>query len=365
VPERGEANLWELPAGLVEPGEESNLTAVAGAARRELLEELGFDVPVERFVPLGPSTFPAPGFVAERHFFFAVEVDPKSRREPELDGSPLERGGVIVELEQDDPVVKRWQRAHEEHLRTVDEVMRVLDAARVHVVVIDNPHVAFDTSDADLVVTVGGDGTLLAASHDVGRAPILGINSAPHSSVGFYCAGHARNAATRLPAALAGKARSLRLERMQVMVDGAVRSRRVLNEALYCHASPAATSRYIVKVGRRREEHRSSGFWVGTAAGSTAAQRSAGGKVLPLDSRALQLVVREPYAARGQRLELVRVVVEPPGRISVKSKMHEAWMFLDGPYKKVPVGLGEEATFSVSPEPLTVVGLGPRRARAR
>jgi len=104
---------------------------------------------------------------------------------------------------------------------------------------------------------------------------------------------------------------------------------------------------------------------VGTAAGSTAAQRSAGGRVLPLTSRALQLVVREPYAAPGERFELLRAVVDPPGRIVVKSKMLEACMFLDGPYKRVDLALGEQTVFSLSPEPLTVIGLGRRRARAR
>lgn len=268
-------------------------------------------------------------------------------------------------LEQQDPVVKRWRRAHTEHMRTLDEVNRVLENEGVHTVVIENPHLAFDTSDADLVVTVGGDGTLLAASHNVGRAPILGVNSAPRSSVGFYCAGHAANVATLLPAALDGKARSIRLDRMQVTVDGCVRAERVLNEALYCHASPAATSRYIVSVGRRREEHRSSGFWIGTAAGSTGAQRSAGGRILPLTSPALQLVVREPYAQPGEHFELIRVIVEPPRRLTVKSKMHEACMFLDGPYRKLDVALGETVVFARSRQPLTVIGLSPRRARMR
>jgi NAD+ kinase len=268
-------------------------------------------------------------------------------------------------LDQHDPVVKRWRRAHAEHLRTAEEVARVLEREGVHVGVIENPHVAFDASDADLVVTIGGDGTLLAASHNVGDTPILGINSAPRSSVGFYCAGHAENVATLLPTALAGRARSLRLDRMQVTVDGCVRSERVLNEALFCHASPAATTSYIIAHGRRREEHRSSGFWVGPAAGSTAAQRSAGGRVLPLTSHALQLVVREPYAIPGKRFELLRFVVEPPGRITVKSKMHEACMFLDGPYKKVDLGLGATTVFSLSHQPLTVIGLSARRARMR
>lgn len=89
--------LWELPAGLVEPSEQSP-TGVVRSAQRELLEELGFRVELNALHPLGPSTFPAPGFVAERHFFFEVLVDPSTRGEPQLDGSALERFGVVVGL---------------------------------------------------------------------------------------------------------------------------------------------------------------------------------------------------------------------------------------------------------------------------
>lgn len=92
-----DGHLWELPAGLVETAEQSP-AGVARAAQRELLEELGFEVPVDALSPLGHSTFPAPGFVAERHFYFEVRVDPKARREPELDGSPLEHFGSVIEL---------------------------------------------------------------------------------------------------------------------------------------------------------------------------------------------------------------------------------------------------------------------------
>jgi len=85
------AVLWELPAGLVEPGERP-----AEAAARELGEELGFDVPEGALVPLGPPAFPAPGFVGEVHLYFHVRVDPARRREPGGDGSPLEDGATLI-----------------------------------------------------------------------------------------------------------------------------------------------------------------------------------------------------------------------------------------------------------------------------
>jgi len=98
IPELDPAgSIWELPAGLVEPHEQT-LSGVREGAARELQEELGFHAALEDMLPLGPSSFPCPGVLSERQFFFAVRVDPTTRREPSLDGSALERDGAIVTL---------------------------------------------------------------------------------------------------------------------------------------------------------------------------------------------------------------------------------------------------------------------------
>jgi ADP-ribose pyrophosphatase len=93
VPPAHEASLWELPAGLVEPGEDA-----AAAAARELEEELGFSVRPQDMRPLGDWTFPAPGIIGERHLFYVVDVDPAARRLPTEDGSVLERSAAILTL---------------------------------------------------------------------------------------------------------------------------------------------------------------------------------------------------------------------------------------------------------------------------
>lgn len=95
TPFASSGTLWELPAGLVEAHEQTE-SGVVQAAQRELLEEIGCDVDVERLRSLGPNTFPAPGMVGEQHIYFAVEVDPNSRKEPGLDGSALEHGGHVI-----------------------------------------------------------------------------------------------------------------------------------------------------------------------------------------------------------------------------------------------------------------------------
>ena len=89
--------LWELPAGLIELGEQS-AAGVSRAAQRELLEELGFDVPLSALQPLGQATFPVPGMCAERQFFFEVAVSPSKRQEPGLDGSALEHFGAVIDV---------------------------------------------------------------------------------------------------------------------------------------------------------------------------------------------------------------------------------------------------------------------------
>lgn len=260
--------------------------------------------------------------------------------------------------------VKKWRPAHESHIRTVDRVVEGLEKAGVETILLHGAQAEFDPLGAALIVTVGGDGTLLAASHNVSDVPILGVNSAPRYSVGFFCAARGAQALRTLRMALDQRVASVSLNRMAVRINGHLRSQRVLNEALYCHAEPAATSTYILKAGGKKEEQRSSGFWVGTAAGSTAAMRSAGGRILPLTSRKLQVVVREPYVADGRRPTLLKMVVSERSRVVSLSKMDRVRVFLDGPYRMLRARLGDEVTFEVSDQPLTVVGLNKDRTRA-
>jgi ADP-ribose pyrophosphatase len=93
VPPEHDGLLWEIPAGLVEPGEEP-----VGCAVRELQEELGFVSKTGDMRPLGHWTFPAPGIIGERHLFFIVQVDPDARGRPTEDGSALEREAAIVAM---------------------------------------------------------------------------------------------------------------------------------------------------------------------------------------------------------------------------------------------------------------------------
>jgi NAD+ kinase len=271
---------------------------------------------------------------------------------------------ILSLLEAGDESVRRMRPGHLDHIETIEEVRRALVHLGVDVVWHDQPHDFVIEGRCDLVVTVGGDGTLLGASHGIGPAvPLLGVNSAPAHSIGFFCAARKGQAYEAIASALEGALERVELARMRVELNGELLHDRVLNEALICSSSPAATSRYFLRLHGPggdplgEEEHKSSGLWVGPAAGSTAAQRSAGGTVLPLDSSVLQYVVREPYQARGQPLTMTLGRVGDGEALVVKSRMREARVFMDGDHLVHDVTIGDVVTMRRSGEPLVVLGL--------
>ena len=100
---------------------------------------------------------------------------------------------------------------------------------------------------------------------------------------------------------------------------------------------------------------------MGPAAGSTAAQRSAGGRVLPPTSTQLQYVVREPYMPNGTRYRLVKGLIEAGDALRITSKVHGALLYVDGPHMRRSVALGSVVTLKKSPETLTVLGFRARK----
>lgn len=83
--------------------------------------------------------------------------------------------------------------------------------------------------------------------------------------------------------------------------------------------------------------------------------------MLPLGSAKLQLVVREPYVGDGRSYRILREVVDQSTIVRAHSKMHQARVFLDGPYRALTVRLGDEVRFEPSSQPLRVLGLKRKR----
>jgi NAD+ kinase len=268
-------------------------------------------------------------------------------------------------IEHSDVSVDGLLHEHEIHQETLRQAKTALRDLGARAVFRYRPEPLPEEGAWDLIVTLGGDGTLLWASHLADSStPMLAINSAPDTSVGYFCAGGGDNVHEVLAAALGGTLRSSRLARMRVDVGDNVISTRVLNDALYCHESPAATSRYILEYGGDQERQMSSGVWVGPSAGSTAAIRSAGGKVLPTGSQKIQFVVREPYRGVDNKYRLVKGMVAPGEDVKITSRMTKGRIFLDGSQKVYSIEIGDRVRVALSDEPLTLLGLNRRSDRS-
>jgi NAD+ kinase len=212
----------------------------------------------------------------------------------------------------------------------------------------------------DLVVSLGGDGTFFAAARYVNNhTPILGINSDPSSSLGLWTCADRDNFQGPLEAALAGRLPAVTLNRMAVVINGKEIPQRPFNDVLFAHRNPAAMTRYRLSVNGRLEDQKSSGLWVATAAGSTAAIRSAGGRRMPVTSRLLQYLVREPYTWPQRRYRLVRGTA---AEVAVTTYMMESGIWLDGSRVRYDLRLGDRVQLRAG-EPLRVLGYDDRRRR--
>lgn len=257
--------------------------------------------------------------------------------------------------------------AHENNARCIEEVKRALEESGIRFRVSSRTDLHPEhkvNGIPDLVISVGGDGTFLEASHQVSRGLIMGVNSSPDHSVGFFCAATRETFADRLRRALAGRLSTTPMARLQVDIEGERVPHLALNDVLLTHQNPGATSRYVLKIGAREEVQRSSGVWIATAAGSTAGIRTAGGALLPIRTNRIQYAVREMYTPPGERKpKLLRGAVSGRTGIRIVSRMADGALFVDGPRHRYPLQIGTRVSVKASPLPLRVLGFDAARRR--
>jgi len=234
-----------------------------------------------------------------------------------------------------DATAHRLIHAHDEHHRTTDTVRKSLSRRGVKFAELSTAKLSTAgarrrLAEADFIITIGGDGTALNSSHYIREGRLLAVNSAPGDSVGHFCFANRSDINEKLDRIFSSRLRPIKLARLEVTLDRTPVAELALNDVLIAHDCPAATTRYIIEIGGEAEEHRSSGLWVSTAAGSTAGIKSAGGRVLRLGSRRMQYLIRELYRERGRSYALTRGLLEEGEEILVASKMPEGMLYIDG-----------------------------------
>jgi NAD+ kinase len=192
------------------------------------------------------------------------------------------------------------------------------------------PRAEMDQHPLDLVVVLGGDGTLLSAGRVTAAidVPLLGVNL---GSLGFLTEVPLQSLYSMLDAIVQGRAAVEHRSLMQVEMlrDGTVRgSYMVFNDAVVNKTALARLNTYDLYVDKAFvSSYRADGMIIATPTGSTAYSLSAGGPVLMPTVAALVITPVAPHSLTHRPL-----VVPDSSEIEIllRSEEEVAYLSLDG-----------------------------------
>ena len=173
----------------------------------------------------------------------------------------------------------------------------------------DDAAIAAQIPGSDLLICLGGDGTVLHAARTVvpHPVPILGVNM---GRLGFLTELRPDELLDRLPEVLEGHCRLEERTMLQAHIRSWAATYHALNDVVIGRASVGRPIYVDVSInGSRRALHRCDAVIVATATGSTAYSLSAGGPILHPQSRDLVLTPVAPHLATA------RPVVLPMGTV--------------------------------------------------
>jgi NAD+ kinase len=205
----------------------------------------------------------------------------------------------------------------------------------------------------DLVVVVGGDGTFLRTAHWVGDILMVGVNSSPKTSEGFFMRYNKDNFFGVVKKILKNKAKIVNLMRLKAKINNKQVKMLALNDFYVGCKEAYKTARYTIKIKGKTEWQRSSGVLASTPAGTNAWLGSAGGKKLKLTSKSFSFLVREPYRGRLIHPRITSGIVPNGKALTVISDMFSGVLAVDG-VAEIPIKQHDRVMISTA-KPLKFV----------
>ena len=155
---------------------------------------------------------------------------------------------------------------------------------------LDGPH---------LFMSVGGDGSFLQVASAVRHGVVTGIKSTSYS-VGSLCAATEHTMMVLIDEFLSGAHQPIQVCRVAARVtslcegSSAQVSSLAFNDVLYTNSHPGSAVRYLYEWQDRLQKQTSSGVWIYTHQGATAAAQAAGAKMVV---NQFGFIIREPYGS--------------------------------------------------------------------
>ena len=226
---------------------------------------------------------------------------------------------------------------------------------------------AWDTDGArarlagtDLVITVGGDGTILRAVQAVipGTTPITGVNM---GTLGFMTELGSDEALEKLPEILDGAGWIDERAMLRAELDAAGREVQVfdaLNDIVMARGEVVRLIRVETGIdGQHLTTYKADGVIVATATGSTGYAVAAGGPIMYPQSRELLLAPVAPHLSLSHALVLPETAV-----IDLRlSSYHPATLSVDG-HVNLPMADGDSVTVRRSAHTARFLRIRPRES---
>lgn len=245
--------------------------------------------------------------------------------------------------------LEKAKHRHETALAAVESALADIDHRTVTIADLASTDIT-----PELVITVGGDGTVLATQAVIRSAPVLAVNSDPERSIGHFTRCHAGNFAQLLAEWQSGDAAQEQLHRLRLWV-GDREAAWFLNDCLVTNANPAKMSRYELTVGHVTETQDSSGIWISTCSGATGGIASAGMIAQVGQHPTLLFKVREPFQQRGP-YRLLDGIQQPPQEMTLLPTAPGLCAFIDGGHsQQIDVPTGIPLVIDAAPDPLRLV----------
>ena len=247
--------------------------------------------------------------------------------------------------------IARIKLAHDEHQLSVTQVKQAFEQKKIDYKVVSVDSEWTLDPNTKVLVTIGGDGTLLSASHKVREEKVVlfGLRSSG-TSVGYLCAGGLECLPDLLKSIASNSFKVMSASRFHGEIQRVGEVEKImtppaLNDLLYSNANPAGMTRYRLFIGDRQEEQKSSGMWLSTALGSTAGILAAGGVMQPKSDRNFQYLVRELYRFAGKNFYLVNGFFDPDTKkFMIENRCEKAILAADGNHSVAELVWGDRVT---------------------
>lgn len=200
-----------------------------------------------------------------------------------------------------------------------------------------------DFIDPDLVIVLGGDGTLTSIAHSVDDStPVMGVNSHPRDkddegSFGFYMGSDPDNFQNDIKMALNGEALVNILPRLQAEIEttsgNKIRCDPALNDLLIANTHQYQPSKYRILRGDIDSKQNSSGVLFSTFLGQGAWFRHVAdieGKKFPMDEISTQYLIVARELPRSDRSKDGSYWDWTSETTAIVSDMHRGYVVCDG-----------------------------------